>query len=74
MDENVDTTAPLEGAVIEKVATATATPAKDKTVKIKFLLSPTGKFNLAYGPGEKASLPKLQAEELIEAGYAELVK
>lgn len=75
MAENVGTTAPLEGAVIEKVANATATTSgKEKTLKIKFLMSPTGKYNLAYGPGEKASFPKLQAEELIEAGYAELVK
>ena len=43
-------------------------------LKVKFLLSPTGKFSLGYNEGEKASLPKLQAEELIEAGYAELVK
>lgn len=57
--------------------------AKDKTtpaskevgvIKIKFLLSPTGKFSLGYNPGEEVSLPELQATELIEAGYAELVK
>lgn len=43
-------------------------------IKIKFLLSPTGKFNLAYNVNEIASLPELQATELIEAGYAEIVK
>ena len=43
-------------------------------IKVKFLLSPTGKFSLGYNPGEEASLPELQATELIEAGYAELVK
>lgn len=43
-------------------------------IKVKFLLSPTGVFNLGYNPGEEASLPELQATELIEAGYAELVK
>lgn len=48
--------------------------AKEVNVNIVFTQSPTGKFNLAYGPGEKASLSKLQADELIEAGYAELIK
>lgn len=43
-------------------------------LKIKFLVSPTGKFNLAYNVNEIADLPKLQATELIEAGYAEIVK
>ena len=75
MSENIETTAPSKGAVIEKVVHTTATTSgKEKTLKIKFLMSPTGKYNLAYGPGEKASFSKLQAEELIEAGYAELVK
>lgn len=43
-------------------------------LKIKFLLSPTGKFKLGYNVNEIATLPELQATELIEAGYAELVK
>ena len=43
-------------------------------IKVKFLISPTGMYNLAYNPGEEASLLALQAEELIEAGYAEIVK
>jgi hypothetical protein len=47
---------------------------KAETLIVKFVLSPTGKFNLAYNVGEKASLPKLQAEELIDAGYAKLAK
>jgi len=89
MSETLDTTAPLEGAVVEKVATATvegvapeviaetAKPVaavKEKLVKIKFLLSPTGLFKLGYNVGEKASLPALQAQEIVDAGYAELVK
>ena len=57
--------------------------AKDKTtptskevgvLKVKFVLSPTGKFSLGYNVNEIATLPELQAAELIEAGYAELVK
>lgn len=42
---------------------------KAKLVKGKFLLSPTGRFGLAYNVGENASLPELQAKELDEAGY-----
>ena len=44
-----------------------------KVVKVKFLLSPTGKFNLAYNVGEIAKINALQANELVDAGYAELV-
>lgn len=47
---------------------------KEKGLKIKFKISPTGKFNLAYSVGETAVFNKPQADELIEAGYAELVK
>ena len=38
-------------------------------IKGVFLLSPTGRFNLAYNTGEEAELPKLQAEELKAAGF-----
>lgn len=48
--------------------------AKPKTKKIKFLLSPTGKFNLAYSAGEIANLPVEKANALIKAKYAEEVK
>lgn len=47
---------------------------KEKLVKGVFVLSPTGRFNLAYNVGEKASLPELQALELEEAGYFKLDK
>lgn len=40
------------------------------TKKIKFTVSPTGKFGLAYNVGETGSFETKQAEELIEAGYA----
>jgi hypothetical protein len=42
---------------------------KEKFVKGTFLLSPTGKYNLAYNAGESCSLPELQAIELEDAGY-----
>ena len=47
--------------------------ASGKLVKGKFLLSPTGKFSLAYNAGEEASLPELQANELKEAGYFDFI-
>lgn len=69
MSETLNTAASLEEGAVEKVATATG-----KKLKVKFVLSPTGKFGLGYSIGEESSFPKIQAEELIEAGYAELVK
>lgn len=45
-----------------------------KEVKVQFLLSPTGRFNLAYNIGEVAKINELQANELVEAGFAEIVK
>jgi hypothetical protein len=45
-----------------------------KTLKIRFLLSPTGKFGLAYNEQEEADLPANQANELVEAKYAEFIK
>ncbi|WP_202703149.1 hypothetical protein [Flavobacterium sp. UGB4466] len=42
---------------------------KPKLVKGKFLLSPTGRFGLAYNAGESAELESKQAAELDEAGY-----
>lgn len=45
-----------------------------KLIKIKFLLSPTGKFDLAYHIGEEGEFEEKQATELVEAKYAEFVK
>ena len=47
---------------------------KEKTVKGVFVLSPTGRFNLGYNAGEKASLPELQAIELEASGYFKIDK
>jgi hypothetical protein len=74
MSENLDTAASSEEVAVEKVAIATETAPSGKKLKVKFLLSPTGKFGLGYNVDEVASFPKIQATELIEAGYAELVK
>tara|TARA_R110002167_G_scaffold112367_1_gene284750 strand:- start:3975 stop:4145 length:171 start_codon:yes stop_codon:yes gene_type:complete len=42
--------------------------------KIKFLLSPTGKFKLGYAIGDECEIESKQAQELIDAQYAEKVK
>ena len=76
--------AATEGVITEDVSAKAAEEAKaaeakankndGKKVKIQFLLSPTGKFQLAYNVGEVVKINELQANELIEAGYAEIVK
>ena len=43
-------------------------------MKIKFLINPTGKWNLSYNVGEVVELEQKQAELLIEAGDAVLVE
>ena len=45
-----------------------------KKVKVKFLLSPTRKYALAYSIGEEGEFEVKQATELVEAKYAEFVK
>jgi hypothetical protein len=44
------------------------------TAKIKFLLSPTGKYNLGYSIGEEVEFDTKKAKELVDACYAEYVK
>ena len=55
-------------------ATATADVVAEDLVSVVFLLSPTGKYNLAYCVGEVAEINVNQAEELVLAKYAEYVK
>jgi hypothetical protein len=43
-------------------------------MKVKFLINPTGKWNLSYNVGEVVELETKQAELLIEAGDAVLVE
>lgn len=43
-------------------------------MKVKFLINPTGKWNLSYNVGEVVELEQKQAELLIEAGDAVLVE
>lgn len=62
-------------------ATAKTVDAKDEkkaekkeTKKIKFLLSPCGKFLLPYNVGQVVELPVNQADEIVDCKYAEYVK
>ena len=62
-------------SVVKTAPDATAENAKkSKKVKIKFLLSPCGVFQLPYNVGQEVSLPEAQATEIVEARYAEFVK
>ena len=42
-------------------------------MKVKFLINPTGKFNLSYNVGEIVDLDSKQAELLLEAGAIEVI-
>jgi len=50
-----------------------ATSRKPKTKKIRFLISPTGLYRLAYSAGQIATLPLKQADAIIKAGHGEAV-
>jgi len=39
-------------------------------MKVRFLKSPVGMFNLAYVAGEEAIVSEVLAEQMIELGYA----
>lgn len=45
-----------------------------KLVKVKFLLSPTGTFKLAYNAGDIGLVTPETAKSLEEAGYAEIIQ
>jgi seryl-tRNA synthetase len=47
---------------------------KEGNVKIKFLLSPAGKFLLPYNVGQVVSHPANQADEMVDLKYAEYGK
>jgi phosphopantetheinyl transferase (holo-ACP synthase) len=59
---------------LDKSTASVGTKTKIEVLEIEFLISPTGRFSLGYNVGEKGKLPKLQAEELVEAGYAKFTK
>jgi hypothetical protein len=42
-------------------------------MKVKFLINPSGKFNLSYNIGEIVEMESKQAELLLEAEAVELV-
>lgn len=52
----------------------TSKSVKKETKKVKFLLSPTGRYNLGYNIGDVAKLNADLADELVEDKYAEYVK
>lgn len=61
----------------DTVATADTTATEvveEGLISVVFLLSPTGKYNLAYSVGEVAEINVNQAEELVLAKYAEYLK
>lgn len=61
----------------EKVVTAEAveaTEVKTENKKVRFLLSPAGKFLLPYNVGQVVELPANQADEIVDCKYAEYVK
>ena len=43
-------------------------------MKVKFLINPTGKFNLSYNAGEIVEMDSKQCELLLEAGAIEIVE
>lgn len=45
---------------------------KQTTLKIRFLLMPAGRFLLTHNIGDVVEMEAKQANELIEAAYAEL--
>ena len=52
----------------------TASDESPKLIKVKFLLSPTGKFGLGYSAGVVGEFEENQSTELVEAKFAEYVK
>lgn len=63
-----------DGTVFKKlVASFSEEKQEVELLKVKFLLSPSGKFLLPYSVGEEVDLPEPLATELIEAKYAEKV-
>jgi hypothetical protein len=77
MKTKKETTAPEAGAVVnsdEIVVENVYVVGENGLVKVRFLLSPTRKFSLGYSAGEEGEFEEKQANELVEAKYAEFVK
>lgn len=70
-DETPEVTADVKQA---PVVAKEKTTKKGKDLKVKFLLSPTGRFGLGYSEGEEGTFSEAQANELVDAKYAEFVK
>jgi hypothetical protein len=63
----------MAGNVEKKEGTAKAVPS-NKKVKVKALIHLSGKFALAWSPGQEFVCDEKQAKELIELKAVELVK
>lgn len=59
---------------VESDSKTLRTENKKGEVKIKFVLSPAGRYLLPYNIGQEVSLKANQADELVEAKYAEYVR
>jgi len=59
---------------VESDSKTLRTENKKGEVKIKFVLSPAGRYLLPYNVGQEVFLEANQADELVEAKYAEYVR
>lgn len=59
---------------VESDSKTLRTENKKGEVKIKFVLSPAGRYLLPYNVGQKVFLQANQADELVDAKYAEYVR
>lgn len=71
VSEEVATETTIEEVVYEATAEEVVS---EGLLEVKFLLTPTRKFKLAYTKGETGFLPEKQANEVVKAKYAEFVK
>lgn len=71
LEENESLKKKLEGDQDSKTLRAVN---KEGEVRIKFVLSPAGRYFLPYNVGQKVFLQANQADELVEAKYAEYVR
>ncbi len=79
-NENLKKQVEKQGAKIAELTDVKTDSKSNRTenkkgeVKIKFLLSPAGKFLLPYNVGQTVWHPANQADELVDCKYAEYVK
>lgn len=71
LEENESLKKKLEGDQDSKTLRAVN---EEGEVQIKFVLSPAGRYLLPYNVGQKVFLQANQADELVDAKYAEYVR